>query len=201
MTCHMNTKLIREEITNVMLFGDAASYWYAHALTNTPYHFVPGYSGGIGQITPQTQNADREHICTSRLLHVLESTGQPFWFSSSLLEFMLNNDMKYVVPTGWVGHDASWYSDPAASRLSQNCVRVPSSTTAKLQQMAEEIEEAGGKVDSIKQEWAPVNRVDGELKARLEHMIKVAIVYDRKMVKEGLVEIEGLDRATMLTER
>ena len=168
MTCHMNSKKVRDEITYVKFYGDKESYWYSHTLTSTPYHYVPGYAGGIGLITPQTEDAAKEHICTSRLLHLLESTREPFWFNSGLSEFKWNNDAKYLVPDGWVGHDAEWYKDPGATLLNQYCVQVP--------------------------EWPlghqePIRRVVGELKKRLEEMIQLAKIYDSLMVDAGLIHI------------
>lgn len=170
MTCHMHSKSVFEEITSSRLLGDQQAYWYAHALTSTPYHYVPGYSGGIGRITPQTQDANEEHICTSRLLHILESTSEPFWFSSGLTEFMANNDAEYLIPQGWVGHDGEWYHDPAATRLDQCCVKMP------------EGEQGISK---------PVRRVEEGMRSRLEQMIQLAKVYDGLMVEAGLINISG----------
>jgi Mannosyltransferase putative len=168
MTCHLNSKKVRDEITYVKFYGDKESYWYAHTLTSTPYHYVPGYAGGLGQITPQTANADKQHICTSRLLHVLESTKEPFWFNSGLSVFKWNNDDKYLVPDGWVGHDGEWYKDTAATLLNQYCVQVP---------------------ERPMQVQEPINRVEGEIKELLEEMIQLAKTYDDLMVQAGLIKI------------
>ena len=168
MACHLNSKKVREEITYVNFYGDKESYWYSHSLTSTPYHYVPGYAGGIGTITPQTGDADKQHICTSRLLHLLESTGEPFWINSGLSEFKWYNDNKYVVPDGWIGHDGEWYEDTAATLLNQYCVQVPEGPLGHQE---------------------PIRRVEGELKTRLEQMIELAKTYDDLMVKAGLIEI------------
>ena len=168
MTCYMNSKRVREEITYVRFWGDKESYWFSHTLTSTPYHYVPGYAGGIGTITPQTANADKEHVCTSRILHLLESTGEPFWFNSGLSEFKWHNDDKYSVPDGWVGHNAEWYKDPGATRLDQFCAQVPEGFL-RLQD--------------------PVKRVEGALKRALEEMIQLAKTYDDLMVHAGLIKI------------
>jgi hypothetical protein len=169
MCCHMNSKRVREEITYVRFWGDKESYWFSHTLTNTPYHYVPGYAGGMGTVTPQTENADKEHICTSRLLHLLESTREPFWINSGLSEFKWYNDGKYSLPDGWVGHDAEWYRPaPGATRFDQYCVQNP---------------------EGPRGEQDPINRVDGSLKRRLEEMIQLAKTYDNLMVNAGLIQI------------
>jgi hypothetical protein len=168
MTCHLNSKKVRTDITYVRFYGDKESYWYGHTLTSTPYHYVPGYAGGIGRITPQTENADKEHICTSRLLHILESTKEPLWFNSGLSEFKWYNNDKYLLPDGWVGHDAEWYKDPAATLLDQYCMQVPEGPLGVYQ---------------------PVTRVEGEMKAKLERMIQLAKTYDDLMVHAGLIKI------------
>ena len=168
MTCYMNSKRVRDEITYVRFWGDKESYWFSHTLTSTPYHYVPGYAGAIGTITRQTANADKEHICTSRLLHVLESTGEPFWINSGLSEFKWYNDAKYSVPDGWVGHDAEWYKDPGATQLDQYCAQVP---------------------EGFLRVQDPVKRVEGELKRVLEEMIHLAKTYDDLMVHAGLIKI------------
>src|SRR5277367_89444 len=112
MACHLNILRVREDITYRKFYGDKESYWLGHALTSTPYHFVPGYSGGIGRITHQKEDdreiEDKEEICTLQLLHVLESTKEPFWFNNGIVEFKGANDDKYIVPTGWVGHEGRW---------------------------------------------------------------------------------------------
>ena len=36
MTCHLNTRSIRDKITYQKFYGDKESYWFANALTSTP---------------------------------------------------------------------------------------------------------------------------------------------------------------------
>jgi hypothetical protein len=165
----MNSKKVRDEITYKKFWGDKESYWLSHTLTNSPYHYVPGYAGGIGTVTPQTENADKEHICTSQLVHVLESTGELFWINSGLSQFKWNNDDTYILPDGWVGHDAEWYKPaPGATRLNQYCVQSP---------------EGPGGIQE------PIRRVDGSVKRRLEEMIQLAKMYDVLMENAGLQQI------------
>src|SRR6202035_1080236 len=107
MICHLNLKAQREAITYKKFYGDKESYWMGHALTSTPYYFVPGYSGGIGRISRKGQKKaeeiqrlseeerrsyldklqnSQEIVCTLQILHILESSGLPFWFNNGLTE-------------------------------------------------------------------------------------------------------------------
>lgn len=83
-------------------------------MTSTPYHFVPGYAGGLGRISHPIEdgreNSEKEEICTLQLLHVLESTEEPFWFNHAIVEFKEANNAAYIIPEGWVGHDGRWHS-------------------------------------------------------------------------------------------
>jgi hypothetical protein len=175
MACHLNTQNVRDEITYQKFYGDKESYWFSHALTSTPYHFVPGYSGGIGRITHPIEdgqeNWEKERICTLQLLHVLESTGDPLWFNNAITEYKGANDAQYIVPEGWVGHDGRWTG--GGDRFpNEFCVYMP--TTNR---------------DTLVGVPSRVKPVTGELKLRLEKMIQLAQKYDRLMEIEGLVSI------------
>jgi Mannosyltransferase putative len=175
MTCHLNTRQVRDEITYRRFHGDKESYWLAHALTSTPYHFVPGYSGAIGRIThpvdKDSQNMEVEEICTLQLLHMLESTGQPFWFNNAIVEDKGANDARYIVPSGWVGHDGRWRG--GGTRFANElCVIMPESWSDHLLSQPE-----------------PVHRVEGILKWRLERIIQQVGEYDNLMEREGLLTI------------
>ena len=169
MACHLNTLRVRDEITYQKFYGDKESYWFSHALTSTPYHFVPGYSGGVGQISHPIENykenPDKEQICTLQLLHVLESTGEPLWFNNALTVYKGANDDTYIDADGWVGHDGHWHGGGSEDIPSQLCVDMP----------------GGGEVRA--------HRVDGELKWKLDSIIQLAKKYDSLMEDEGLVKI------------
>lgn len=129
MACHLNTFQVREEITYQIFYGDKESYWFSHALTSTPYHFVPGYSGGLGQIShpieDDMENPDEEQICTLQLLHVLESTGEPLWFNNALTVYKGADDDVYIDADGWVGHDGHWHGGGSEDIPNQLCVDMP----------------------------------------------------------------------------
>jgi Mannosyltransferase putative len=180
MACHLNSLQVRDEITYQKFYGDKESYWFAHALTSTPYHFVPGYSGGIGRITHVIEDdmeiMDKEQICTLQLLHVLESTGEPLWFNNAITEFKGANDAAYIVPEGWIGHDGNWYGDDDNQRFpNELCVDIP-----------DENKLVGGGPERV-------HRVDGDLKRRLDNMIQLVEKYDNIMEDEELVCIVRSD--------
>jgi hypothetical protein len=106
MICHPDLKAQREAITYKKFYGDNESYWMGHALTSTPYYFVPSYSGGIAGISRKGQKKaeeiqrlseeeqrsyleelqnSQEIVCTLQTLHILESNGLPFWFESTMV--------------------------------------------------------------------------------------------------------------------
>jgi Mannosyltransferase putative len=177
MTCHMNSQKVRDEITYRRFYGDKESYWFSHALTSTPYHFVPGYSGGIGRITHPKENdrdnPDKEEICTLQLLHVLESTKEPFWFNNAIIEFKGANNAEYIVPEGWIPHDGRWHG--GGHRFpNEFCVEMPEGERDKLLGLTE-----------------PVRRVEGDLKWRLEKMIETVRRYDGLLETEELVRISS----------
>src|SRR5271170_6650678 len=164
MACHLNSLKVRDEITYKRFYGDKESYWFAHALTSTPYHFVPGYEGGIGRISHPYNNNHKETICTLQLLHVLESTDEPLWFNNGLIEYKKAEDDAYIVPEAWVGHGGEWHGG-GKDFPNQFCVNMP-----------------GG--DDV-----PVTRVEGTFKWTLEQIIQQAENYDNLMESEGLVSI------------
>jgi hypothetical protein len=171
MACYMNTKKVRDQITYKKFYGDKESYWLSSALTSTPYHFVPGYSGGIGRITNPFGNVNIEEICTLQILHVLESTGEPLWFNNAIIESKAANDAQYIVAEGWVGHNGRWH--PGGTRFrNEFCVNMPVSGRDRL-------------VGFPKR----VTRIEGILKARIETIVQEVSKYDALMRKEGLVTI------------
>lgn len=175
MTCHMNTQNFRDEITYRKTYGDKESYWLSHALTSTPYHFVPGYSGAIGRITHPKEDGhelvDQEEICTLQLLHVLESTGEPLWFNNAITEYKGADDAQYIVPEGWVPHHGRWHGG-GIRFPNEFCVTMPEGSRDKLLGLPES-----------------VHRVEGDLKWRLDKILEVVAQYDETMEREELIKI------------
>src|SRR2546430_1729783 len=175
MTCYMNSQKFRDEITYRKTYGDKESYWLAHALTSSPYHFVPGYSGAIGRITHPKENDhdkdEEEEICTLQLLHILESTGEPLWFNNAITEYKGADDAQYIVPEGWVPHDGRWHG--GGSRFpNEFCISMPKGPRDGLLGLAD-----------------PVHRVEGDLKWRLGRILEVVANYDEFMEQEELIQI------------
>jgi hypothetical protein len=175
MTCHLNSQKVRDEITYKRFYGDKESYWFAHALSSTPYHFVPGYSGGIGRISHDKEDdkvvMEKEMICTLQLLHTLESTGEPLWFNNAITEFKGADDAHYIVPEAWIPHGGRWHGGETRFP-NEFCVSMPESERDKMLGLPDH-----------------VRRVEGDLKLRLDKMIQEVARYDELMEKEGLVQI------------
>jgi Mannosyltransferase putative len=176
MTSYLNTKKVRDDITYKRFYGDKESYWFGHAMSSTPYHFVPGYGGGIGQISHRTSiNLSEitvvELVCTLQILHTLESTEEPFWFNNGIIEWKGANDDHYLVTDAWVPHEGRWDSakDTEAKFPHMWCVQMP---------------EAGGNKPP-----EPIRKIEGALKGRFDKIIKEAKKYDGLMEKENLITI------------
>ena len=176
MVCHLNSRKVRDEITYKRFHGDKESYWFAHVLTSSRYHFVPGYSGGIGRISHPlergSENPDKEQICTLQLLHVLESTQEPLWFNGAVVQDKKAGDAVYIEPEGWVGHDGRWAASRRPTFANEFCVTMREGIRDRMLGLPE-----------------PVHRVEGEFKERLERIVHVAEIYDRLMEEENLISI------------
>lgn len=196
MICHLNLKAQRDAITYKRFYGDKESYWVGHALTSTPYHFVKGYSGGIGRISRKGQlkpeevekmgeedllayrqklEKAEEIICTLQILHVLESTGLPLWFNNGLVEYKGVSNDQFIRAEGWVGHDGHWTSGPT---------RFPNEMC---------IEQLDGEFDRIlgdERQPEKVNRFSSEMAQTIEGLIKEAQHWDRRCEELGLYVVK-----------
>lgn len=196
MICHLNLKAQRDAITYKRFYGDKESYWVGHALTSTPYHFVKGYSGGIGpisrkgQLKPEEVEKMREEdlltyrqklekaeeiICTLQILHVLESSGTPLWFNNGLVEYKGVSNDQFIRAEGWVGHDGHWTSGPT---------RFPNELC---------IEQLDGEFDRILGDQRPpkkVNRFSPEMAQTIEGLIKEAQRWDKRCEELGLYVVK-----------
>jgi len=192
MICHLNLKAQRDAITYRRFYGDKESYWVGHALTSTPYHFVKGYSGGIGRISragqlkPEDVEKMREEdrisyeqklekadeiICTLQILHVSESTGLPLWFNNGLVEYKGDSNDQFVRAEGWVGHDGHWGG---------GLTRFPNELC---------ISQLDGEFDRILGDERPpktVNRFSPEMARTIEALIQEAQRWDRHCEELGL---------------
>lgn len=171
MACYLNSRKARERATHRISEGDKETYWVAFALVSSPYHFVPGYAGGIGRITHPDNDENIEQICTLQILHVLESTGEPLWFSNSITESKEANNVQYIVPEGWVGHNGRW-QDGGRRFPNEFCVNMPE-----------------GEWDRDMGSPEPVLRVGDTLRSQINRIIEEVSKYDEWMEREGLIEL------------
>jgi len=199
MICHLNLKVQRDSITYKRFYGDKESYWVGHALTSTPFHFVPGYSGGIGRISRkgqqnsetiaqmseeerlsylESQKDAQEIICTLQLLHLLESNGLPFWFNNGLTEFKGAEDDQFIHAEGWVGHDGKWGGGPT---------RFPA-------EMCVEPKESQSDISfGAERSGRSVHRFDEEMTDRINRIIAEAKRSDQIYEEQGLFVIKKAD--------
>jgi hypothetical protein len=171
----MNSQKVRDTVTYKRFYGDKESYWFSHALTSTPYHFVPAYSGGIGPITHPDENGvenrEKETICTLQLLHTLESTGEPFWFNNAITEYKGAHDAHYLQAQGWIPQGGRWHG--GGHRFpNEFCVDMPEGDRDRTLGLPE-----------------PVHRVEGELKWVTDHNVQEVEKYDGMMETQGLIKI------------
>ena len=99
MTCHLNTRSIRDKITYQKFYGDKESYWFANVLMSTPYHFVPQYSGDIGPIryTPLERAGTKTYVLSSYCILL-----NPPLFNHWLVEYKGAGDDRFLGAEGWV---------------------------------------------------------------------------------------------------
>jgi Mannosyltransferase putative len=197
MICHLNLKAQRDSITYKKFYGDKESYWMGHALTSTPFHFVPGYSGGIGTISKKGEKKESdvekmneqekvsylkgledagEIICTLQLLHILESNGLPLWFNNGLVEYKGVSNDKFLRAEGWVGHDGHWFFDGPSRLPNEVC-----------------IEPTEGEYDrklGDEKPKAKVNRLSQEMSDTLQKLLSEAQRWDRRCVEANLFEVK-----------
>jgi hypothetical protein len=195
MICHLNLKAQREAITYKKFYGDKESYWMGHALTSTPYYFVPGYSGGIGRISRKGQKKveeiqrlseeerrsyldelqnSQEIVCTLQILHALESNGLPFWFNNGLTEHKGDNNDQFLHAEGWVGHDGHWGGGPT---------RFPNELCIEPQE---------GEFDRLLGDQKPkrlVNRTSGAISETIGELILEAQRWDHRCEELGLIQV------------
>jgi alpha 1,3-mannosyltransferase len=105
----MNTRRVRDEVSNLVFYGDKETFWVAMELSRVEYFFQPWYAGTIGTITQEIQSGvdlakNKFEICGTHMLH-LDHLGQtPFWFNGGIYEHKDNPSNGYSQLTHyWVG--------------------------------------------------------------------------------------------------
>jgi len=109
----MNTRVIRDEVTYQVFYGDKETFWLAMELSSAEYFFQPWYAGSMGTIgkDPNPEELDlattEVEICGTHMLH-LDHLGQtPFWINGGVYEHKENPETGYAQMTHyWVGETA-----------------------------------------------------------------------------------------------
>ncbi|OLL21798.1 putative alpha-1,3-mannosyltransferase MNN14 [Neolecta irregularis DAH-3] len=159
LTCHMNLKRQREQVTTPHFYGDKETFWLGYGMSETRFQFTEGYAGGIGRYRINSTT----HICTLQLLHFDESRD-PLWINNSLLDFKLANDDVYARFEAWDygAEPSSWTPDDDCGYPNEYQYGTPTRNIT------------------------PVNT---EIKGLLDKMTHLAKELDLKAVELGLISI------------
>ena len=122
--CWQNTKLVREEWTYKMGYGDKESWWFGLELSGAEYSFEDHYGGILG-----TLNDDGSRVCSFTIAHVDEH-DRLLWYNGSLLKNKLVNATVFEIPTHWM-LDGVW--EKGAIKPDPSCMKG-----ATIQETSEE---------------------------------------------------------------
>ena len=125
--CWQNTKLVREEWTYNMGYGDKESWWFGLELSGAEYSFEDHYGGMLGAL-----NDDGSRVCSFTIAHVDEH-DKLMWYNGSLLKNKLVNATAFEIPTHWM-MDGIW--EKGATKPDFSCMKG-----AKIRETSEEVKE------------------------------------------------------------
>ena len=111
--CWQNTKLVREEWTYNMGYGDKESWWFGLELSGAEYSFEDHYGGILG-----TMNDDESRVCSFTIAHTDEH-DKLMWYNGSLLKNKLVNATTFEIPTHWM-LDGVW--EKGATKPEPSCM-------------------------------------------------------------------------------
>jgi len=114
--CWQNSKIVRDEWTYKMGFGDKESWWFGMELSGAEYTFEKHYGGIIGEIKVQD---GKTKVCSFSIAHTDED-DKLLWYNGSLLKNKLANTTEYDIPTSWM-LDGVW--EKGASKPEISCMR------------------------------------------------------------------------------
>ena len=112
--CWQNTKLVREEWTYKMGYGDKESWWFGLELSGAEYSFEDHYGGMLGAL-----NDDGSRVCSFTIAHVDEH-DKLMWYNGSLLKNKLVNATAFEIPTHWM-LDGIW--EKGATKPDLSCMK------------------------------------------------------------------------------
>lgn len=122
--CWQNTKLVRDDWTYKMGYGDKESWWFGLELSGAEYTFEDHYGGMLGDL-----NAEKTKVCSFTIAH-FDEKDKLLWYNGSLLKNKLKNVTDFDVPTNYM-IDGVW--EKGASKPDISCMR-----DAKIMETGEE---------------------------------------------------------------
>lgn len=122
--CWQNTKVVRDDWTYKMGYGDKESWWFGLELSGAEYTFEDHYGGMLGDL-----NAEETKVCSFTIAH-FDEKDKLLWYNGSLLKNKLKNVTDFDVPTNYM-IDGVW--EKGASKPDISCMR-----DAKIMETGEE---------------------------------------------------------------
>lgn len=112
--CWQNTKVVRDDWTYKMGYGDKESWWFGLELAGAEYTFEDHYGGMLGDL-----NAEKTKVCSFTIAH-FDEEDKLLWYNGSLLKNKLKNITDFDVPTNYM-IDGVW--EKGASKPDISCMR------------------------------------------------------------------------------
>ena len=112
--CWQNTKVVRDEWTYGMGYGDKESWWFGLELSGAEYTFEDHYGGMLGDL-----NAEKTKVCSFTIAH-FDEKDKLLWYNGSLLKNKLKNITAFDEPTHYM-IDGVW--EKGASKQDISCMR------------------------------------------------------------------------------
>ncbi|KAE8447842.1 hypothetical protein EG329_010071 [Mollisiaceae sp. DMI_Dod_QoI] len=111
-----NMKIIREEVTYKMMYGDKESWWFGLELCSVHYAFEKHYGAVLGVLR---SNDGKSDVCGFTIAHVDEN-DHLLWENGSLLKNKAVDKTEFQVPTHWM-IDATW--EKGATKADMSCMK------------------------------------------------------------------------------
>jgi len=101
--CWQNTKVVREEATYRMTYGDKESWWLGLELSGASYEFERHYAAIVGWEEPDRDAEGTSKVCSFVIAH-LDEKDDLLWYNGSLLKNKGRSNMtnEYDVPLKWM---------------------------------------------------------------------------------------------------
>jgi alpha 1,3-mannosyltransferase len=133
-----NSKVVRQEVTYKVTYGDKESWWFGLELSGVPFDFERYYGSVIGEAREQDGQI---RVCGFTIAH-LDDDDELLWYNGSLLKNKAANLTEFLVPSSWmVGGE--WLK--GATKAEESCMRSVEARkidSNKLGTIVESVEEA-----------------------------------------------------------